>query len=1199
MKVKRLEIQGFKSFKDKTVVHFDDGVTGIVGPNGCGKSNIVDSFFWVMGEQSAKHLRGTSSGDLIFSGSEKYAAGNLAEVTMVLATGAPKESELPPGTTLRDLPPHMRYEEVAVTRRLYRSGDSEYLINGQTCRLKDIHELFMDTGAGPKAYSIIEQGQISKIVASKPEDRRVLIEEAAGITKFKARKKESLRKIEATQTNLQRINDIIIEIERQLGSLERQAGKARQFKKYKEELQHKELLVGRKKLYSLKDRIENLKKNISDLSVRDIESRSALSTTELRIETLKIQTSEAQQVADDSLTKLQAVQRELSSHQTKMELHKRSILELHNSSESLESEYETIRSRIQELEEEKASIEAESTEMRSLFENADGILKERQSVIDVARAKVEEAARALELEKRELMSGLGRQTELSNQIHGLEARVDALSVQLSQISSRIADRELDASILDEKSSQSRELHERLSSEFAEVKSEYETLKASIQSLEFEIKNLRIEEAKARQERTQAESKQKALQQLVDSHEGFRADVKKILGDEKLSQGLTGAFADSLEALPGFEFALEAALREFLESLFVNDADRACELIQTLKSDNLGRASFWSLDLLSARAEVARANAIQLPQGVTALRDVIRCNHSAEDQVAVVFQNYGVVEDLDSALRVFRENPALGLTLITKNGDSIDCYGRVSGGSTKSLEGGVLTRKSELLKLTESLKDLVINQESLSLRLENSEADLFAKKERYDVLNAQVRDLELQSKSAEKDYLSQSQQWETVKRDLDRLNQDQQQISSERAELWEKLDSIRGDLLSVESTAKGKQAGIEERTASHAREAEDLAQMQAGLVQLKVDFAAANEKYRFAREKLSSIEKELRQGKVRSEEIQRNMNRKLDEKDSFQQELLTLEETVQEYIERVQNLEETLHAQKDLLEQSRHLLNAGFDEQRQLLKSVEETSSELNRNKLDQDRGDLEFQALYQALFERYGLEESAIVYDPEFDQITPEVEKEMFQEVDRLREKIRKLGDVNVMAVEEYDEQKKRHEFLQTQRDDLLRSISDLEKAIIRINKTSEDRFARAYEEINKRFQQIFPLVFGGGWAKLELTNPADIMETGVEIMAQPPGKKVGSIQLMSGGEKALTAVALIFSIFLIKPSPFCVLDEVDAPLDDHNVGKFNMLLREMASRSQFIIITHNKRTMELNNKLYGVTMEEPGVSKMVSIQMH
>jgi chromosome segregation protein len=851
--------------------------------------------------------------------------------------------------------------------------------------------------------------------------------------------------------------------------------------------------------------------------------------------------------------------------------------------------------------EERAKLEEEVAKLEELFHNADGVLKEHQSRLDAARARSEELGRALEQDKRDLMSSLNRQTEISNQVHAHEARVDALSVQVNGLTAKISDRELDCEVLAEKSAAAKQAHETASSEATVCRARSEELRAETDALDAELRQLRVDVSASREDRAKTESKVKALQELVDNHEGFKADIQNILKDSELAGGLRGVFADRIEAHPGFEFALEAVLREFLDNLLVDDAASARQLIGVLKDRNLGRASFWSLDLLEQRARAAYAG--EIPPGAKPLRDFVRIDHEKGEAFLSLLDRHFVVDSLDEALMAFSKTADAGLSFVTREGDCVDRYGRVTGGSTKSLEGGILARKAELQKLSEHLAEVTVRSEQLGARMAEVETLLSTRRAELEQVTARLRDLDLQATSAERDWASAESQLATARAELDAQKSEQARLDGERKELWQKLDAIRQELSGLEATSREREAAIDAKSGEHNDAVNAVNEIQGAMVQLKVDFAAANEKFRHAKQNLERIEGELIEDKARKEEVESLINRKLDEKDLLAQELVLLEERLKDMTARAQQIESTLRERKNELEKTTIQLNEAFEEQRTSMRSVETSTSDLSRSKMDQERVGLEYQMLYQSIFEKYGIEESALAPQNEedqklFDELTPEREQELQAEVDRLRERIRKLGEVNVMAVEEYDEQKKRHEFLLTQREDLFKSIQDLERAIERINKTSQERFKIAFEEINTRFQRIFPIVFGGGWGKLVLTNPEDLNETGLDIIAEPPGKKVGSIQLMSGGEKALTAVALIFSIFLIKPSPFCVLDEVDAPLDDHNVGKFNALLKEMAARSQFIIITHNKRTMELNDKLYGVTMEEPGVSKMVSIQI-
>jgi len=544
-----------------------------------------------------------------------------------------------------------------------------------------------------------------------------------------------------------------------------------------------------------------------------------------------------------------------------------------------------------------------------------------------------------------------------------------------------------------------------------------------------------------------------------------------------------------------------------------------------------------------------------------------------------------------------------LVFVTKEGDYIDAFGRVVGGSNQSLQTGLLAKKLEFERLTQKANEIKIQSDELNDKIKALETTLNDKKLQLEEATLKAQELNLQYKTTERDLFALESQYEQLQKEINLLKSELEKLEKERQGHWEKLDAIRIEHASLEDSTKLQEQEIEEKDLKYKEAQSHYAEIQAEIVQFKVDASTAQEKLKNTKNNLEKLRLQKVEDLKRKEEVESLINRKLDEKDFVAQELEVFNEEMHALVQKAQVLENQISEQKNEYEIVTAQANELHSVHRSLMKEVEEITTELNKLKVDKERYQVEYEMLYQSMFQRYGLEESQIAPQNDederaFKELTPEKEQLLQEEVDRLHEKIRKLGEVNVMADEEYNEQKKRYDFLVSQREDLNRSIEDLEKAIERINKTSEERFKVAFEEINSRFQRIFPIVFGGGWGKLELTNPNDLNETGVEIIAEPPGKKVSSIQLMSGGEKALTSVALIFSIFLIKPSPFCVLDEVDAPLDDHNVGKFNALLKEMSARSQFIIITHNKRTMELNDKLYGVTMEEPGVSKMVSIRV-
>ncbi len=1114
MRVKRLELFGFKSFKDKTVIHFDEGVTGVVGPNGCGKSNLVDAFFWVMGEQSTKHMRADGQQDLIFNGSDKHPALSMAEVTLVMSTGAlsldsvgfagsKSSGDLPSGANARDLPIHLRSEEVTITRRLFRDSTSEFFINRQPCRLKDIHELFMDTGAGPKAYSIVEQGQIAKIISSKPEDRRVLIEEAAGVIKFKARKKESLRKIEASEQNLLRLQDIIAEIERQLNSLEKQATKARQYRKNKEELKQKELLLGRKKLQELKGKLLVVEKQYLENKQKQEILEAHLVESELQDETLKLEHAQVQSVVEDFQSHLQAAQLEQAKAEGRQQLEKQRLLEIEQFLSSLKEDSEKLAVEVSELQNIKQDYESNADKLKNDFENAQKLYQEQELGFKAKKQKLEDLKTSIESSQTNFLKLLAEQKEFSNQIHTLQATEEAFVLQLERSSQKITQQEKEVQDLDVGLHEKENLLQALTPQKESCVAELENLQNECSNLEEKIKKLQSQDAYLSERLDSIRNAEQVLQTLQTS---------PLVNSEWIKQvsEIRGAFTDLIEVLPEDTASLEGAFDPLFNKLNIQDRESTKHFLSEVKQKDLGKMFLW----------------IRLFSKNTQLRKL------SEEYEACSKEHNAVQQNLQSALLEKERIQKLLQTLQLK---------------LKELEGCVLNLQREI-ELQKTL------YEKAQYLLEQQRAELLFQSQSKEKQGVQSHILK--QECAQKEVF---------------IEQEKQKV-----EFWSKEHRLLGNEFEI---------------------------LNEELMQAKVVYTKGQEQYTFAVQNLERVNSECVQKEKKLERAVELSKQKQSEGLHCEHEKVRLDEVLLKKISEIQKLEADLNLKREELSKLILKLNVQVDHERVLKKDISDLTAVLNSYTLEKERIEMESQIFHESLFQKHEIEKHQI--DPQnseeeksFSEISPEKVLELELEVQKLNEKIRRLGEVNVMAVEEYDEQKTRHDFLVAQREDLLKSIQDLHRAIEKINQTSEQRLKITFEEMNLRFERIFPIVFGGGWGKLVLTNPFDLSETGVDIIAEPPGKKVSAIQLMSGGEKALTAVALLFSVFLIKPSPFCILDEVDAPLDDHNVTKFNALLKEMSRKSQFIIITHNKRTMELNNKLYGVTMEEPGISKMVSIQI-
>ena len=1228
MRVKRLEIQGFKSFKDKTVIHFDHGITGIVGPNGCGKSNIVDAFFWVMGEQSYKHMRGSGSEDLIFNGSSKYSPLGMAEATMVMETDVIDPDALPSGATATDVPIHLKTKEISVTRRLYRGGEGEYFINGVTARLKDIQELFMDTGVGAKGYSVIEQGQIGKIVNAKPEERRLLIEEAAGIAKYKARKKESLRKIEATQTNMSRLNDVIQEIERNLGSLERQAQKARLYKKYKDELLDKEMTWGRRKSQVLRQKLEGILQHKQALEQELVGLRAELQTAENAIEVDRIEQLHNTKLAEELQTKLQQLSDELTREQSALDLSRRRQGDLSSQLSALDSEKQQLEESIEVERERLAGHEAEVEDSGRVFQEAAHKVQKQDELVRRLRQEAQATRQQLEATKRDLMNGVTQSSDLPSRAASLLSRTESAHAQVERLLQQ-------SQQLGERIAETREESEKTLSIFEELKRKRERLKgeldeqtALLRENDSAIRELADGREEAMNRTLQLKSKLQSLEELAAAYEGLADGPKAALewarNNGKSKQLLT--LADTLEVKEGFDSAIQGWLESRLESLLAEDASIASEALSQIRENKQGRVAIQvggtNPSLKGAFKQVCDLLDNAGFEIVGELSEFAKINTALskglQEMAGAIIANVVVVRSFDQIAKFIEEGGALNLgiwSMVSMDGSTLDIVESgyvMRGGSTENDSSAMLiTRKRAITSLQEEVLEAEQLQGEAEALYTTAHGKLEQIRSTCQSLQTELQEVQVQTAGYERDVHQNARTQRDLEQQLRNLESEMDEARSEELRAREERAKIEDRLNEITAARGALEAAIEAgETELVTRDSE--VQVQEGAQQtLRVEEASI-------RERATSLKRELETGRTvvsdrqrRLADIQRTLERATQEKEQFTGGEEELAVKIEELSLALASGRGDLAVVKNRIETASAKVNAALDLIKELHKTGDEKSTNANQIALEVEKLSSDLSHLVQNLEEKYGqgcLDQTTIVPVQEemtepviTAEMTAEEEQALGQEVEWLRDRIRKLGEVNVMAIEEYEELKVRYDSLLTEKADLDKSLENLQAAIEHINKTSEERFRKAFEAIADRFKRLFPIIFGGGYAELSLVYPEgshDILEAGVDILAQPPGKKIVNIGLLSGGEKALTAVSLIFAIFMVKPSPFCVLDEVDAPLDDANIGKFNALLREMAAKSQFILITHNKKTMELNDTLYGVTMEEPGVSKMISIEM-
>lgn len=1273
MRVKRLEIQGFKSFKDKTVIHFDHNITGIVGPNGCGKSNIVDAFFWVMGEQSYKHMRGTSSEDLIFNGSSRYSALGLAEATLVMETG--DTSVAPAGATTQDVP-LLRTKEVSVTRRLYRSGEGEYLINGTLSRLKDIQELFMDTGVGTKGYSVIEQGQIGKIVNSKPEERRLLIEEAAGIAKYKVRKKESLRKMEATQANLARLTDIIQEIERSLASLDRQAQKAKQYKKYKDELFDKEITWGARKSKLLHQKVQLLRDQRDALEQELAGLKAQVQTDENAIEVEQVGLVTDTKEAEVFQAKMQEISNQLSDKRSTLELSKRRQGDLTSQLESMSKEEGELNLSI-------AGDQKRLEEFTSQIEEADYILEQSTTeleslneAVNQCRQEAEEARNQVDQTQKALLQGMNQISTLNSKSAALHGKIELSKTQNDRLTAQEAAQNQKLTEVSQELEKTKSSIENLQEQKETLRTQREERSGALEEEEENFASLEKEKNLALRSLTETKSRLSSLEELDQSHEGLGDGPKAVLDwaqSQKKSSSVQ-AITDHLEVSVGYETALESWLENRLEHLIVYDSEIALPVLEQLRVHKLGRAG---IQLLCDASDTSESDSKASPKTKTAgpkfaeIRSTLESNgfkvlgelsqfvkaKGPKTQTLNRLFSHVCVVDSSAPMTAFFQNhlsELAGWGLVSQDGIALEPHGLLRGGSLDATGAASILRRK---KLIEELRE---QTEQKEIHFKSLEESYFESKEKIDLLRAQLKTIQSEYQQLEIQSAALSRDIHQIERAQKEATQHLASIQRESAEMKRQADQASTDLQTVDQSLGGlveSRSALEDDLASQQATSQEkeaaLREQDSQLHSTRVREASLRERASSLKREIQAVRSVLADRERRKAEIQKVFERATQEKSQFTGKESELQESLEELTVALSVTRERFATVKDRIEQANSEVHKTLDKIKTLHKTIDQKSSESMKTALDMEKLSGELSHLIMNLEEKYGpgcltprrvgpvnplLQRSVEAEDFDAENSSPEItspentlddvqhdgenndqaatdffvadlgeisaeeELKLNEEVERLRERIRRLGEVNVMAIEEYEQLKKRYDHILTEKTDLERSLDNLKEAIDHINKTSEDRFKKAFEAIAERFEKLFPVIFGGGSASLTLIFPEgskDILEAGVDITAQPPGKKVSNITLLSGGEKALTAVSLIFAIFMVKPSPFCVLDEVDAPLDDANIGRFNALLKEMSVKSQFILITHNKKTMELNDTLYGVTMEEPGVSKMVSIEMH
>jgi chromosome segregation protein len=1188
MRLDRVDIIGFKSFGERTELSFHEGVTAIVGPNGCGKSNISDAIGWALGEQSAKSLRGQRMEDLIFNGSERRPPVGFAEVNLRLSNINGNGS-----AALR---------EAVVTRRLYRTGESEYLLDGSPCRLRDIVELFMDTGMGTKAYSIIEQGKIGLILSSKPSDRRAVIEEAAGITKYKARRRAAELKLQASQQNLLRVNDIVYEVERQMNSLKRQAGKARRYKRLRASMSHLEKIAAVKKSRDIESSLGRLRDGLRTVSDEELRRSTSLATAENYLERLRLEQTEQDSNVENTREKLHRLEIGIERLDSQISRDRQQLKDVDTRQGQLEQELKDLDQRLgpaaQQLELRRNDEKAATENLTSLEDKA----TRNQEELSQGIASLAEVEQEIEESRAELVNRISKIATLNNFLQGVLANVEKVSSEASKLQEEMRELTAESERLErEKRELAKEQEERRSAGAALAR-EREKTELALRGLRRELTGVEQEMVRGREEASSLSARLASLEELVTARAHFGAGARRLLtAGPDLDVRLGGVIADSVEVDPKYERAAERFYGESLQRILVESEEDALAAQRWLQKEDAGRCDF----LIESLASTTKPSGVRVAleslrrEGVAGvvglLSDAVHWIDGKSELLGRALPDAVVVDGIEAALRAFRLEPGVPYVSLT-GGEVLTPPGVLRAGPGGPSEG-LLSSRREIRELQEKLSANSTELDRLEARKGEIEAELEGREGKLASVSEEQHSLEKLLVGLEHRARQLDEEWTRVERKTGVLSSEQARADSEKSTLGDKRVEMEGSLASEEEAKTQIETRLEEGQSSLVDRRADVERLQGKTSEEASKLAALRERVQAVRVDVERLEEGVSELRARIEAGRKEQLALATRCSEVKEELASAETELTQSLAQRDSQRETFGRLEEATGRLRGRIESTEGALKLRRKELESTREKRSAEEVALAREESEMNHLRQSFWESHeiSLEDAAALLSPT--DLAREDEA-LGEELSELKRKLDTIGPVNPMADEEYQELETRHEFLVTQRQDLLDSIASTEKAIQRIDATSRQKFLEALEGINHHFQATFKQLFGGGRAGLRLIDEQDVLESGIDIIAQPPGKKLQNVLLLSGGEKALTAIAIMFAIFRYKPSPFCLLDEVDAPLDEANVGRFLSMLAELRKTTQFIVITHNLRTMEHADQMYGVTMEEPGISKLVSVKL-
>ena len=1203
MKLKKLEITGFKSFYEKSAIKFISGIAGIVGPNGCGKSNVVDALRWVMGEQSAKKLRGKAMSDIIFAGTDGKSPLNMAEVSLVLnnADGTAPE-------------PFQDYAEIVVTRRLYRSGESAYQLNRQPCRLKDITGIFTDSGLGAKSYAVIQQGNVGAITEAGPEERRFFIEEAAGVTRYKGRKTETLRKIKATDENLTRITDIITEIKRQMSGLKRQARKAERFHKLRTKIRRIDIVLSLHYHDEYTQRIQAADHILSGLKDADTGNQAELKTLEAAIAQSEFLAAEKNKRITEQKTALHETQRTIDKSENE-------ILHLRQEAERLKQEIESLQKAQSDLAQKNEALNAEvktleqlHTDMQaSVIAKKDAIEQEQQDS-QATGAEIAALDKQSDTLKTDLMNQVAQEARNLNAYHTAVKNRENLQRRLKR--------------LDETEVMAARQTAQLQNEVSRLGSETEALTITIDNIDVRLdalnetlfeKRFRVSEQeelimKFKLELNQVSSAHNALKKMDADYQWYESGVKAIMQRRKAhfsdmahknepamsDDGIIGLVADVIRPVTSCETAVQALLDDALQYIIITDHHKSAEALNYLQQNQTGRCGF-----IPSAATAKKESGLTTRRTPDSLLNHIAVKPGFEKVVEILVGDAIIADDITDAMQKWEQSDGRQ-TVVAKTGDLITGSGIMIGGGRENIPS-ILSKKNEIRQLADRMAEISRQSDRELTILRTLESELHQTEDDLEEQDEYKQSCQEKRSELEKELYKAEESLKHARRQLDMTRSEQEQLHDETDVAEDEMKQYTQVVTDTKQRIEMLQAQID---AAEKQRNDVSAVMQRfidRIVELKLELTDLNARRDSSEKNLQRILNFRDDGLGRAELLKRDIILKLRKREDAKLRSTEYDQSLTGLHRDMENQQQTLASaetayqkiEAERIEKARFITE--LQKRRDLnMRQIHTRDAELTRHQIEMENVAKRLEERYHQSVEQLRAELHGQADIPDAPHYYPAGESElksMETELSRYRKQLAVLGDVNPGAVKEYEELETRYDFIKKQHDDLEQAIEDLRKVIRKIDRITRKRFLQTFEAVNAKLDEVFPRLFEGGSAKLIMTDPNRPLETGVEFLVHPPGKKLTRLTLLSGGEKALSAIAFIFAIFLLKPTSFCIMDEIDAPLDEANTFRFNQLLKIIGEKTQVIMITHNKQSMQLADILYGVTMENRGVSKIVSVR--